>query len=78
MPRLWRRDIRAGHWSPFSHPQVLATAVTELAEHLDGKPASRALLRAQVGRPRSYGPDKVADAIVSAVKKNKPIRPKVR
>lgn len=51
-PRLWRRDIRAGHWSPFSHPQVLATAVTELAEHLDGKPASRALLRAQVGRPR--------------------------
>ncbi len=31
---------------------MLATAVTELAEHLDGKPASRALLRAQVGRPR--------------------------
>jgi NAD(P)-dependent dehydrogenase (short-subunit alcohol dehydrogenase family)/pimeloyl-ACP methyl ester carboxylesterase len=50
--RLWRRDIRAGHWSPFSHPQVLATAVTELAEHLDGKPAGRALLRAQIGRPR--------------------------
>ncbi|HTY29684.1 MAG TPA: SDR family oxidoreductase, partial [Mycobacterium sp.] len=51
-PRLWRRDIRAGHWSPFSHPQVLATAVVELAEHLEGKPASRALLRAQVGRAR--------------------------
>ena len=51
-PRLWRRDIRAKHWSPFSHPQVLAAAVTELAEHLDGKPASRALLRAQVNRPR--------------------------
>ncbi len=53
-PRLWRRDIRAGHWSPFSHPQVLAAAVTELAEHLDGGPASRALLRAQVGRPRKF------------------------
>src|SRR5690606_28652094 len=52
VPRLWRRDIKAGHWSPFSHPQVVASAVTELAEHLDGKPASRALLRAQVGRPR--------------------------
>jgi NAD(P)-dependent dehydrogenase (short-subunit alcohol dehydrogenase family)/pimeloyl-ACP methyl ester carboxylesterase len=51
-PRLWRRDIRAKHWSPFSHPQVLAAAVTELAEHLDGAPASRALLRAQVNRPR--------------------------
>ena len=53
-PRLWRRDIRAGHWSPFTHPQVLATAVTELAEHLEGKPASRALLRAEVSRPRKY------------------------
>ncbi|MCX2933291.1 SDR family oxidoreductase [Mycobacterium sp. CVI_P3] len=53
-PRLWRRDIRAGHWSPMSHPQVLAAAVTELAEHLDGKPASRALLRAQVSRPRKH------------------------
>lgn len=53
-PRLWRRDIRAGHWSPFSHPQVLAAAVTEFAEHLGGAPASRALLRAEVGRPRKY------------------------
>ena len=52
VPRLWRRDIRAGHWSPISHPQVLAAAVAELADHLEGKPASRALLRAQVGRPR--------------------------
>jgi NAD(P)-dependent dehydrogenase (short-subunit alcohol dehydrogenase family)/pimeloyl-ACP methyl ester carboxylesterase len=51
-PRLWRRDIRAGHWSPFSHPQVLATALTELAEHLEGMPPARALLRAQVGRSR--------------------------
>lgn len=52
--RLWRRDIKAGHWSPMSHPQVLATAVTELADHLAGAPASRALLRAQVGRPREH------------------------
>ena len=52
VPRLWRRDLRAGHWSPFSHPQVLATAVTELAEHIEGKPAGRALLRAQAGRAR--------------------------
>ena len=51
-PRLWRRDIRAGHWSPMSHPQVVAAAVTELADHLEGRPAGRALLRAQVGRPR--------------------------
>ncbi len=50
--QLWRRDIRAGHWSPMSHPQVIAAAVDELIRHLDGAPAGRALLRAQVGRPR--------------------------
>jgi NAD(P)-dependent dehydrogenase (short-subunit alcohol dehydrogenase family)/pimeloyl-ACP methyl ester carboxylesterase len=54
VPRLWRRDIKAGHWSPMSHPNVLATSVAELVDHLEGKPASRALLRAQVGRSREY------------------------
>lgn len=61
VPRLWRRDIRAGHWSPFSHPQVLANAVTELVDHLDGRTPSRALLRAQVGRPR----ERFGDTLVS-------------
>jgi len=50
VPRLWRRDIRAGHWSPMSHPQVVATAVDELVSHLDGAPASPALSRARVVR----------------------------
>jgi NAD(P)-dependent dehydrogenase (short-subunit alcohol dehydrogenase family)/pimeloyl-ACP methyl ester carboxylesterase len=50
--RLWRRDVIAGHWSPMSHPQVVAAAVDELVRHLGGAPPSRALLRAQVGRPR--------------------------
>ena len=54
VPRLWRRDIHAGHWSPMSHPQMLARSVRELVDFLDGKPPSRALLRAQVGRPREY------------------------
>ncbi|MGH3560383.1 MAG: SDR family oxidoreductase, partial [Mycobacterium sp.] len=52
--RLWRRDIKAGHWSPMSHPQVLAAAVHEIADLTEGKPPSRALRRAQVGRPREY------------------------
>lgn len=51
-PRLWRRDIKAGHGSPTSHPQVLARSVTQLVDHLEGAPAARELLRAQVGRPR--------------------------
>jgi NAD(P)-dependent dehydrogenase (short-subunit alcohol dehydrogenase family)/pimeloyl-ACP methyl ester carboxylesterase len=56
VPRLWRRDIRAGHFSPMSHPQVMAAAVHEFADLVDGGESSRALLRAQVGRPRgSFG-----------------------
>ncbi len=56
VPRLWRRDIRAGHFSPMSHPQVMAAAVHEFADLADGKAPSRALLRAQIGRPRgSFG-----------------------
>ena len=58
---MWRRDIHAGHWSPFSHPQVLARSVHELVDFLEGKPASRALLRAQVGRPR----EEFGDTLVS-------------
>jgi NAD(P)-dependent dehydrogenase (short-subunit alcohol dehydrogenase family)/pimeloyl-ACP methyl ester carboxylesterase len=52
--RLWRRDLRAGHWAPMSHPAVLATAVTELAEHVDGAEPARGLRRAQVGRDRKH------------------------
>ncbi|CAM4094921.1 Putative oxidoreductase SadH [Mycobacterium basiliense] len=54
VPRLWRRDIKAGHFSPMSHPQVMAAAVHDFADLVDGKQPSRALLRAQVGRPRKY------------------------
>ncbi|MFM9033253.1 MAG: SDR family oxidoreductase [Mycobacterium sp.] len=50
--RLWRRDIRAGHWSPMSHPHVVAGAVDEMVRFIDGGPPSRSLLRAEVGRPR--------------------------
>jgi NAD(P)-dependent dehydrogenase (short-subunit alcohol dehydrogenase family)/pimeloyl-ACP methyl ester carboxylesterase len=54
VPRLWRRDIKAGHWSPMSHPQVMAASVAEFVDFVNGQPPSRALLRAQVGRPREY------------------------
>jgi NAD(P)-dependent dehydrogenase (short-subunit alcohol dehydrogenase family)/pimeloyl-ACP methyl ester carboxylesterase len=57
VPRLWRRDIKAGHWSPMSHPRVLARSVEQLVDFLGGKPAARELLRAQVGRPREYFSD---------------------
>ncbi|HXL59937.1 MAG TPA: SDR family oxidoreductase [Mycobacterium sp.] len=54
VPRLWRRDIKAGHWAPMSHPQVLAQSVSELVDFLGGNPPARPLLRAQVSRPREY------------------------
>jgi NAD(P)-dependent dehydrogenase (short-subunit alcohol dehydrogenase family) len=54
VPRLWRRDIKAGHFSPMSHPRVMAAAVHDFADLAEGKRPSRALLRAQVGRPREY------------------------
>lgn len=54
VPRLWRRDIKSGHWAPMSHAPMIAASVHELVDHLEGKPASRGLLRAQVGRPREY------------------------
>lgn len=50
--RLWRREVKAGHWSVFSHPQVVAQSVTELVDFLGGAEPARGLLRAQVGRPR--------------------------
>ncbi len=52
VPRLWRRDIKAGHFSPMSHPQVMAAAVHDFADLAEGRQPSRALQRAQVGRPR--------------------------
>lgn len=52
VPRLWRRDIKAGHFSPMSHPQVMAAAVHDFADLAEGKEPSRALLRAQIGRAR--------------------------
>ncbi|HYB38298.1 MAG TPA: SDR family oxidoreductase [Mycobacterium sp.] len=61
VPQLWRRDIKAGHWSPMSHPQVLAAAVHDFADLVQGTPPSRALLRAQVGRPR----ERFGDTLVS-------------
>ncbi|WP_421840008.1 SDR family oxidoreductase [Mycobacterium sp.] len=54
VPQLWRRDIKAGHFSPMSHPQVMAAAVHDFADLVEGKPPSRAMLRAQVGRRRKY------------------------
>jgi pimeloyl-ACP methyl ester carboxylesterase len=50
VPRLWRRDIKAGHFSPMSHPAVMAAAVHDFADLAEGKPPSAEMLRARVPR----------------------------
>ncbi|EID14306.1 SDR family oxidoreductase [Mycolicibacterium phlei] len=55
--RLWRRDVNAGHWTPMSHPDLLARAVRQLADHVDGAPPARELRRARVGGRREHFSD---------------------
>ncbi|MFF2549995.1 SDR family oxidoreductase [Nocardia sp. NPDC058058] len=50
--RLWRRDLKAGHWVPYSHPSVLARATIQLIDAVSGAEPARELRRAEVGRTR--------------------------
>lgn len=45
-PRLWRREIRAGHWVQRTHPERLTRWIAQFVDHVEGEPASRALRRA--------------------------------
>lgn len=48
VPRLWRRRLFAGHWSALLGNGVsVARMVTELIDHVTGKPEPRALARAR-------------------------------
>lgn len=49
-PAVWRRVVKGGHWLPFSHPEMLATATTELIDATEGLPPARSLRRAQMGK----------------------------
>lgn len=54
-PRLWRRQIVAGHWAPLRRPDVLTQQIEDFVEHVDGSPVSRSLQRAWVGeRPAEF------------------------
>lgn len=53
--RLWVRRVHAGHWLPRKAPHVVADCVTELIEHLDGAPESRALRRTRVSGEAAAG-----------------------
>lgn len=48
MPRLWRREIDAGHWFQFSHAQQVSEWIGEFVTHIEGGKTSDALTRARV------------------------------
>ncbi|TDH50291.1 SDR family oxidoreductase [Mycobacterium eburneum] len=50
VPTVWRRVVKGGHWLAFSHPELLATATTELIDFVSGQPAPRGLRRAEMGK----------------------------
>ncbi len=47
-PRLWRRDIPAGHWLPLSHPDWFAECVSEFVEFVERGQESAGLRQARV------------------------------
>ncbi|WP_107653278.1 SDR family oxidoreductase [Nocardia suismassiliense] len=50
--QVWLRVVKGGHWLPFSHPQLLASAAVELIDAVSGAPQTRALRRARMGLSR--------------------------
>lgn len=52
VPRLWRRTIHTGHWAPEARPDVVARAVEEFVDHVEGAPVTRSLQRGRSGVPR--------------------------
>lgn len=53
---LWRHDIDTGHWTPLSHPQLLARKIRQFVAHIDGRAESPDLERARLRASRASGP----------------------
>ncbi len=56
-PKLWRREIDAGHWLQVSHPQQLAEWVGEFVDFIEGGKESMTLRRARRRAKASGKPD---------------------
>lgn len=51
-PRLWRRDVMAGHWLPLSHTELLCQQIAEFIDMVETGQESATLRRARVNGPR--------------------------
>lgn len=56
VPELYRRDIRANHWVPLSHPDQLAAWIGEFVASVDSGKVTDALKRFRVRPARSHLP----------------------
>jgi NAD(P)-dependent dehydrogenase (short-subunit alcohol dehydrogenase family)/pimeloyl-ACP methyl ester carboxylesterase len=45
---LWRREVIAGHWLPRTDPQLVASYISQLVDHVEGDPEPPALRQARV------------------------------
>lgn len=52
-PNLWRRRVPATHWVIRSKPDLIGRMISELVDHIEGAPPSRALSRARSGPRRA-------------------------
>jgi len=52
VPRLWRREVDAGHWLQVSHPDLVAQYASEFIDFVEGGTESPALRRARVQEDR--------------------------
>lgn len=53
VPKLWRRDVDAGHWLQVSHPELVAQWVGEFVDFVESGVEPVALQRARVHAPRA-------------------------
>jgi NAD(P)-dependent dehydrogenase (short-subunit alcohol dehydrogenase family)/pimeloyl-ACP methyl ester carboxylesterase len=56
-PKLWRRDVDAGHWLQVSHPQLLADHIAEFIAFVEGGVETPALRRARARIEHQGKPD---------------------
>ena len=59
-PRLWQRDIAAGHWPQLSRPHAVATNVREFAQCIERGDETAALRRSRVSNTRKSYSGKLA------------------
>lgn len=48
VPRLWRREVDAGHWVQVSHPQLVAELAAEFIAYIEGGEQTPALQAARI------------------------------